>query len=295
MSTASVPATQNGQSNRLAIVPDKNVEIVGDIITNPAMFEHVQRLAAILANGAFTPKHLLGENQAVTVATCFRVTAQAIRWGFDPFAVADETYAVQGKLGYQGKLIIAVINSRAGLKGPLSFKYSGSGAHTTVTVSGTFKGEDEPRTITLSVDQAKTANKMWATDPEQKLAYSGATKWARRHCPQVIMGVHTIEDLEAIQEREDEESKPRRPAPKTLADLMHEDVKQPQTANIDAGEPETEPKHPELTLAQEFAACATLKDATALRDRISGPDGRGTEEEAEHAEELFAQWKKLNK
>jgi len=143
----------------------------------------------------------------------------------------------------------------------------------------------------LSVEQAKTAHKMWATDPEQKLAYSGATKWARRHCPQVIMGVHTIEDLEAIQEREEAEAKPRRPAPKSLADLMHQDI-QAKPTNIDADAP---PIPEPLTLAQEFAACTTLKEATALRDRISGPDGSGNEQEAAEAEELFAEWCKLNR
>jgi len=83
-------------------------------------------------------------------------------------------------------------------------------------------------------------------------------------------------------------------APRTLSDLIAKDMqaaatKQTET-NIDADAPQSE-----LTLAQEFAACTTLKEATALRDRISGPDGIGNEQEAAQAEELFAQWVKLNK
>lgn len=196
MSTAVIPSNQNG-STALSVQPATQTVLTGDIITNPAMFDHVQRLAKLLAHGAFTPKHLKRATAEETVATCFRVAAQAIRWGFDPFAVADETYEVHGRLGYQGKLVIAVVNSRAGLSDRLSFTYAGSGANLTVTVSGTFKDEPQPRTVSLSVAQAKTANEMWVKDPEQKLAYSGAIKWARRHCPEVVMGVHTIEDLEA--------------------------------------------------------------------------------------------------
>jgi hypothetical protein len=52
----------------------------------------------------------------------------------------------------------------------------------------------------LSVGQAKTSNKMWTSDPDQKLVYSGATKWARRHCPEIMLGVLTDQDLEVMRE-----------------------------------------------------------------------------------------------
>lgn len=181
----------------------------GDIMTNPAMFDHVQRFARLLSASAFTPKHLKGSDEQRTVANCFRVAAQAMRWGYDPFAVADETYEVHGRLGYQGKLIIAVVNSRANMKGRLRFEYAGTDQNMTVTVVGQFTDEDSPRTVTLAVHQAKTSNEMWTKDPEQKLAYSGAIRWARRHCPEVVMGVQSVEDLERIADNEAANEKPK--------------------------------------------------------------------------------------
>jgi len=161
-------------------------------------FLQLQRVASLMGSSALTPKHLKGMSEKETVANCFRVVNQAMRWEFDPFAVADETYVVHGRLGYQGKLIAGVINARAGLEKRLRAEYSGSGENRTVTVIGQFKGEDFVRDVSLTLKQARTDNKMWQTDPDQKLWYSGVIKWARRHCPELILGVLSEEDLETM-------------------------------------------------------------------------------------------------
>jgi hypothetical protein len=184
-------------------------------IFDTAKFEQLQRVCSMLACSAFTPKHLVGRTEKETMANCFRVANQALRWQMDPFSVADETYTVAGRLGYQGKLVAAVVNSRAGLSGRLSYAFTGKGDALTVVVSGTFKDDGEVRTISLSVGQAKTKNDMWMKDPEQKLAYSGAIKWARRHCPEVIQGVLTEDDLHAMAERDKSIE-----APKTMTGIM---------------------------------------------------------------------------
>jgi len=184
------------------VLPAKrDIRVVEDnsplaFLLDTARFEHLQRIALSMAPATFLPKHLRGATKEETSANCLRVVKQAMRWGMDPDAVADETYVVHGRLGFQGKLVIAVINSRAGLEGRLKFTYSGQGLQRTVTVSGKFPDETEPRTVTLSVEQGKTDNKMWTMDPDQKLAYSGGTKWARRHAPEVLLGIQTEDDLE---------------------------------------------------------------------------------------------------
>lgn len=172
-----------------------------------ARFEHMHRIATVMAGASLIPDHMWKDKSgplepAMVQANCFLVVNQSVRWGFDPFAVVPCTYVVGGKLGFEGKLVAAVINARANLKHNLSYSFSGTKGKDdfTVTVSGTLEGEDEPRTITMSVGEAKTDNKMWTRDPEQKLVYSGATKWARRHCPEIILGVTTDDDLERMGE-----------------------------------------------------------------------------------------------
>lgn len=177
-----------------------------------AKFDQCYRIAKAMSLMSILPDHLKvkgpqGKQQYLTqdeiAANCFRIVNQAVRWGFDPYAIIDETYVVSGKLGYSGKLIAAVVNTRAqGLEGRLGYDHTGSGDDMEVAVSGKIDGK--VKTIKLCVRDAKTSNAMWKKDPEQKLCYSGATKWARRHCPEVMLGVSTDDDLDRIVESENQ-------------------------------------------------------------------------------------------
>lgn len=170
-------------------------------LMDTSRFEHCYRIAGAMARASLIPKHLKGDSFEQTQANCFLVVNQSLRWGFDPFAVAPETYEVGGKLGFSGKLVAAVINTRGNLMKNLAFTFNdGKGDALEVTVSGHISGEDAPRTVTVSVAQARTENKMWTKDPHQKLIYTGATKWARRHMPEVVLGVMTEDDADQIKE-----------------------------------------------------------------------------------------------
>ncbi len=155
--------------------------------------------AELMAVGSFTPAHLVWKADAnKTIANCFRVVNQAVLWGMDPFSVADESYVVGGKLAYSGKLVAALVNARAGLKERLKPIYRGQGDALEVTVSGTFAKEKAAREITLSLKQARTKNDIWDRRPEQKLFYCAALEWARRHCPELVLGVSIADEMETI-------------------------------------------------------------------------------------------------
>lgn len=202
--------SENTQTPAVRVKPE--IQIVHDDgplanLLDSGRFAHLFRIASAMASASLLPNHLRegkrGEFTPEEVrSNCFLIVNQSIRWGMDPFSVMPETYVVGGKLAYQGKLVAAVINARAGLSKRLSYKYSGTKGKDdfTITVSGTFPGEDEPRTVDLSVGDAKTQNDMWRKDPEQKLVYSGATKWARRHCPEILLGIVTDDDIERMNE-----------------------------------------------------------------------------------------------
>lgn len=207
----------------IAKVP-REIRVVHDesplgYINDTARFEHNYRVAESMALASLLPEHLLrnkhGEFTLAQVrGNCFRIVMQAMRWDVDPFALLDETFVTGGKIGYQGKVVTAVINAKAGLKERLKYTFSGTEGKDdfTVTVSGTFLNEDEPRTVDLSVGKAKTANSMWMKDPEQKLIYSAVIRWARRHCPEIILGVTTEDDAERRDYWEKQASRPTKGA-----------------------------------------------------------------------------------
>jgi hypothetical protein len=168
-------------------------------------YNALYRVAKIMASAAVLPDHLTRNKDRrfefeEVVGNCFLICSQAFRWQMDPFSLTPETYVVGGKLAFQGKLVAGVVNARAGLVGRLRYDYTGTGDDLTVTVSGRFEGEDFDRTVTARVGDHRTTNDAWKKDPQQKITYTGAIKWARRHAPEIILGVVTEEDMEQINE-----------------------------------------------------------------------------------------------
>lgn len=231
----------------LTVAPKREIRVVEDespaaYMLDTAKFEHCYRLAEAMSRASLLPKHLKGANQDEAKANCFLVVNQAMAWKLNPFLIMGETYEVQGKLGFQGKLIISVMNTRAGLREKLNFEFNDKkGDDLAVTVSGRFIGEDSPRTVTVSVGQAKTSNSMWIKDPEQKLIYTGAIRWARRHAPEIVMGVMIEEDLEAMREEAHIAS---------LKQVKQPVFEGPQPPALPEPEPE-KPKRPRKTLVEE--------------------------------------------
>jgi len=169
------------------------------LMFNPDLFAQGQRLATVMAASQFLPPHLKSKaSQAETIANCYQVIVQAQRWEMDPYQVAGHTFAVGGRLGYDGQLIASVVHARSNLDGRLRCTYDGTGDSRRITITGRFRDEDEPRTIEMTVGQGKAAtqqvHRMWTSDPDQKLWYSGVLKWARRHCPEVVLGVRAEDE-----------------------------------------------------------------------------------------------------
>ena len=171
----------------------------------PANMTEAMRLADMMATAKLVPAGL-----QKSPADCLMVIQQAIRWDMDPFAVAQECSVIQGKLMHSGKLVAAVVNARGNLAERLSFTYDGNGDARTVTVSGRLKGEASARTVSVRLGEAKTNNKVWQTQPDQQLAYHGARVWARRHTPELMLGVYSPEEFD----------EPKREPPKPAPNVM---------------------------------------------------------------------------
>jgi hypothetical protein len=147
-------------------------------------------LAKIMSSAGFLARELQNPGGAMFVIE------QSSRWNMSPFAVAMETSFIQGKPMFSGKIVAAAVVSSGAIIGRLAYAYEGQGENRTITVSGTVRGEAEPRTVTVRLADAKTANKVWNTQPDQQLAYHGARVWARRHTPEVMLGVYSEEEFE---------------------------------------------------------------------------------------------------
>lgn len=189
-------------------------------VLDTGKFEHMQRIACVMARSSIIPDSLRkGKNdegkdcwlpEEVVIANCFRIVNQAVRWGMDPFAVADCASIVHGRLMWEGKLVAAVIDAKLGIR--LGFAFTNDTAARKaddqtlgVVVSGQFPDEAEPRTIEgRVVDWHKGPKSPWGAPSawKRQLRYMGAREWARAHAPAILLGVYTDDEIDAIVARD---------------------------------------------------------------------------------------------
>lgn len=185
-------------------------------ILDTSKFEHMQRLATVMAKMSTIPESLRGTRDGkvfnefpseVIIANCFRIVNQSVRWGFDPFAVVDCASVVHGKLMWEGKLVAAVLDAKLGVRLNYSFTNDDNPNDKSmgVIVSGTLPGEVTPRTIEGTVAGWHRGDKSPWNSPsawKRQLRYMGAREWARAHAPAVMLGVYTDDELDDIAARD---------------------------------------------------------------------------------------------
>lgn len=211
-------------SNDIAITSQHNATVgTAAAIFSPEGMNQLVKFADLMAQSKATvPAHLAGKP-----ADCLAVTMQAAQWGMNPFAVAQKTHVVNGTLGYEAQLVNAVVSSSNLLATRLNYRWDGDWSNVngkndkspglTVTVWATLKGESEPRTLTISMQQAGVRNSpLWEQDPRQQLAYLCVKRWSRLYAPDVLLGVYTPDELQEAAPRVERDVTP---APATASGM----------------------------------------------------------------------------
>jgi hypothetical protein len=158
------------------------------------------RLAEFMAKARTVPKHLQD-----SPGDCLMVVELAMRWGMSPFAVAQGTSVISGKLMIEGKLVAAAVESSGAISGHIDYAFHGEGETRSIEVAATRRGETSPRLVTVTLKEARTSNDMWKRQPDQQLVYHGTRVWARRWTPAVILGVYSREEMGIIIDGQSEE------------------------------------------------------------------------------------------
>lgn len=171
------------------------------MLLDARFLEQAMKLAEYMATAKTLPDHLRG-----SPGDCLRVIEIAHRTRQSPYAIGDKTYFVSGKLAFEGQLCAALINAHSSIEQRLDYRYEGEGPRMACVVSARLRGEAQTRTIRVTLEQGKRdskgARQRWEHDPEQMLAYYGSRVWARRHAPEILLGLYTVDELEAGQMRE---------------------------------------------------------------------------------------------
>ena len=153
------------------------------------------RMAQLMAKAKYTlPKHFHN-----SPGECLAVIMIARDWNMNPYMVAQKTSIINNRLMYEGQPINAAIKNSRAMAERLRYKFDGEGTNRTCTCYGRIKGENEPREVTVGTphgNQAKNSP-LWngsSADIDQQLTYKAARVWARRHAPELMLGVYAPED-----------------------------------------------------------------------------------------------------
>lgn len=153
----------------------------------------IESFAILMSKSAIAiPKHLRDQPGA-----CMAIAIQASEWQMSPFAVANKSYSVNDRLGYEAQLINAVILRRAPIHGRFAVAYSGSGSTRKCKVSATLSDGGEVVYESPEISSITTKNSpLWKADPDQQLFYFSSRSLCRRHFPDVLLGIYTRDELE---------------------------------------------------------------------------------------------------
>ena len=174
----------------------KSLTIAGGTVACKDMGDVMEFAKLMAVSGQAIPQHLRGQP-----GFCLAICIQAMEWRFSPFAVANKSYVVNDRVSYESQLIHAVIEERAPIVGRLRHSFSGAGEKRRCKVWAHVKGEETPLEYeSPEIGQIKVKNSpLWLSKPDLQLYYNASRDWARVYFPEVIMGVYSEDEVEAVQ------------------------------------------------------------------------------------------------
>lgn len=215
-----IPAAEEQQS-----IPDPTVEDTGipapqepvalsvAVPTAVTMWNDVKimnmsfRTARMLSGSALVP-----DTYRNSPENCLVAIDLANRLGLSPLMVMQNLYVVKGKPSWSGSFCAAAVNG-SGRFTPLEFVFVGTpgtpehGCYATATrrSNGAVCVSD---TITMQMAKAEgwlnKPGSKWQTMPVQMMQYRAAAFFARVHCPDILLGIPTYEEVQDVHGYEQE-------------------------------------------------------------------------------------------
>lgn len=176
----------------------KEENTLTNIFGNIEQFETAQRMAKLLAASDYVPDTYRGNPANCTIAIDV-----ANRMGISPLMVMQTLYVVRGKPSWSGQACKALIDG-SGKFSDTEYVYIGS--PNTDNWGCYLQGIDKKtgkavKGATVTIQMAKQegwfnkSGSKWQTMPELMLAYRAAAFFLRTHCPAMMMGFQTAEEV----------------------------------------------------------------------------------------------------
>jgi hypothetical protein len=182
-------------NENLTKVDGEMISLDGGIFNSAQVFNTAQRMASALASSTIVPKEYQGN-----VGNCLIALEMAARIRTSPMMVMQNLYVVNGRPAWSSLYITAMINNSRKYKTELQFSMSGSGDSLSCYAwAEDYNGHKViGPTITMQMARdegwlGRTGSK-WKTMPEVMIRYRAASFFGRLNCPEMIMGVYSVEE-----------------------------------------------------------------------------------------------------
>ena len=174
----------------------------GSVFSGIQAFEDAQRIAKALASSTLIPPQFQGQQG---FANCLVALEIANRMRMSPFQVMQNLHIIHGRPSWSSQFIIGLING-CGRFSPLQYEVTGQGDSLACTCVATelASGNDlRGPTVTMAMAKkegwATKSGSKWQTMPDLMIRYRAAALWGRLYIPELLVGIHTQEEVVDIE------------------------------------------------------------------------------------------------
>lgn len=149
-------------------------------------------IANDLANSDLLPQHFRGNVPNILIAM-----EASNRLGLSPVEVMKHCYIIKGKLAFDSKMIIALVNKSGKFDGPLQYWLDEN--ETECVCYAFINGQQYtgPK-VTLAMAKANRWGTLWNTLSGLMLRYRAAIFFARLFAPEIIIGLDDLNEQQDI-------------------------------------------------------------------------------------------------
>lgn len=168
------------------------------------LMQNAWKTATMISRSALVP-----DSYRNSPENCLVAIDLANRQGLSPMMVMQNLYVVKGKPAWSGSFCAAAING-CGKFTSLEYVFVEEGgggcfARATRIATGSVC-VSETITMKMAKDEGWTdkSGSKWKTMPKQMMMYRAASFFARAHCPEVLLGIQTVEEVQDVKGYEQE-------------------------------------------------------------------------------------------
>lgn len=162
-------------------------------------WDKMMEMAEFLSKSTVIP--ISYQNRPENILICVDL---ASRMGLSPLAVMQNLYIIQGKPSFSGQAIASLIRS-SGQFSNIEVNFIGEegkdswGCYISAERNGKqLKGAKVTMGMAKAEGWTKKNGSKWLTMPEMMLTYRAYTFFGRQFAPELMMGLHAVEELEDI-------------------------------------------------------------------------------------------------